>query len=73
MSGSRQKRLAKLERKRRPAERGVLLWYDAARETAEQATARRFPEGVPPGVRLHIFRWLTKGESVPGDRARPRP
>jgi len=72
MNGARHKRLVKLERKLRPAERDVLLWYDAERETAAQATARRFPEGVPPGVRLVIFRWLTKGESAPADRARPR-
>jgi hypothetical protein len=50
-----------------------MLWYDAERETAEQATARRFPKGVPSHVRLLILRWLTKGESAPADGARPEP
>ena len=69
MSGARHERVAMLRRKRRPRERTVLLWYDAARETAEQATARRFPKGVPPQVRLLILRWLTKdeSESAPAD------
>jgi hypothetical protein len=63
MNGARQKRIAKLLRKRRPAERTVLLWYDAERETREQAIARRFPKGVPPRMRLLILRWLTESES----------
>jgi hypothetical protein len=73
MSGTRHKRLATLRRKHRPAERTVLLWYEAKQETAEQATARRFPKGVPPHVRLLILRWLTKGESAPADGAQPQP
>ena len=59
MSGSREKRLAKLERKRQPKESTVLVWYDAEEETSEQAIAQRFPEGVPPGTRLIVLRWLT--------------
>ena len=73
MNGTRHKRLATLRRKHRPTERTVMLWYDAERETAEQATARRFPKGVPPQVRLLILRWLTKGESAPADGAQPQP
>jgi hypothetical protein len=63
MNETRQKRIAKLLRKRRPAERTVLLWYDAERETGERAIARRFPKGVPPRMRLLILRWLTEDES----------
>ena len=73
MNRAPHKRLVKLRRKRRPAERTVILWYDAAKETAAQATARRFPKGVPPQVRLLILRWLTKGESAPADGAQPPP
>ena len=63
MNRAPHKRLAKLRRKRRPAERTVILWYDAEQETSEQAIARRFPKGVSPGVRLLILRWLTEDES----------
>jgi hypothetical protein len=63
MNGARHKRVATLRRKRRPAGRTVLLWYDAEQETREQAIARHFPKGVSPGVRLLILRWLTEDES----------
>ena len=63
MNGTRHKRVAELRRRRRPAERTVVLWYDAEQETREQAIARHFPKGVSPGVRLLILRWLTDGES----------
>ena len=63
MNGTRHKRVAELRRRRRPAERTVVLWYDAEQETREQAIARRFPKGVPPRARLLILRWLTENES----------
>ena len=63
MNRAPHKRLVKLRRKRRPAERTVILWYDAEQETREQAIVRRFPKGVPPRARLLILRWLTDGES----------
>ena len=63
MNGTRHKRVVELRRRRRPAERTVVLWYDAEQETREQAIARHFPKGVSPGVRLLILRWLTEDES----------
>jgi hypothetical protein len=64
MSGSRDRRLAKLER-RRPAAGGiVLVWRDKA-ESEAQAIARDFPDGVPPGVQPRIIRWLRPGETAP--------
>ena len=73
MNGARHKRVATLRRKRRPAGRTVLLWYDAEQETREQAIARHFPKGVPAHLRLLILRWLTKGERAPADGAQPQP
>ena len=60
MSGNRDKRLGKLERKRRPAGETFIVWRDRARgETQEQAIARRFPDGVPPGAQIIHIGWLT--------------
>jgi hypothetical protein len=64
MSGSRDRRLAKLER-RRPAAGGIVLVWRVENETEEEAIARDFPHGVPPGVQPRIIRWLRPGETAP--------
>jgi hypothetical protein len=64
MSGSRDMRLAKLER-RRPAAGGIVLVWCLEDETSEEAIARDFPDGVPPGVQPRIIRWLRPGETAP--------
>ena len=61
MSGSRDRRLAKLERHRPEAGGIVLVWCDED-ETEAQAIARDFPDGVPPGVPPRIIQWLRPGE-----------
>jgi hypothetical protein len=63
MSGNRDKRLAKLERKRRPAGETFIVWRDRAKGwTEEEAIARRFPEGVPRGAQIVLFSWLTEDD-----------
>ena len=63
MSGNKDKRLAKLERKRPPA-RLVIVWRDRATGwTPEEAIARRFPDGVPPGAEIILFSWMLPGET----------
>ena len=62
MNPSRDRRLAKLERANleqepRPRARTIYLWRDAPRESAEQAVARRCPNGAPAGARLVICSW----------------
>jgi hypothetical protein len=64
MSGKKDKRLAKLERKRRPAAKIVMVWYDrAAGWTEEEAIARAFPEGEPPGVQIMLLSWMTAADA----------
>ena len=65
MSGNKNKRLAKLEKKRQPAGQTFLVWRDrAAGWTVEEAIARRFPDGEPPGAKIIMFSWLLPGESL---------
>lgn len=64
MTWSRDKRLAKLERRRSPEAEIVLVWCDMD-ETPDQAMARRFPDGVPPGTHVRIIRWLRSDEAPP--------
>jgi len=61
MNRSQNRRLAKLERRSPAGARMVLVWC-RQNETAEQAIARDFPDGVPPGVQPRIIRWLRPGE-----------
>ena len=62
MSGNRDKRLAKLERKRRPL-RIVFVRQDReAGWTVEEAIARAYPEGPPPGVEIRILAWMTEDD-----------
>ena len=61
MTSSRDKRLAKLEKHRSPEPKPVMVWC-GRNDTPEQAIARRFPDGVPPGTRIIRFRWLRRGE-----------
>jgi hypothetical protein len=67
MSWSRDRRLAKLER-RRPAAGGMVLVWRVEGESEEEAIARDFPNGVPPGVQPRIIRWLRPGETAPSPR-----
>lgn len=67
MTLSREKRLAKLERRRSPEPEVVIVWCDRT-DTPEQAIARRFPKGVPPGTRPLTVRWLRPGEVPPAVR-----
>ena len=62
MSGSQDKRIAKLEQERRPAARVLYVWRDRPGETTEQAIARSYPGGVPADARLIVFSWQFAGE-----------
>jgi hypothetical protein len=68
MNGGRDKRLAKLERHRRPPARTFYVWRNAPTESAKEAIARRFPEGIPPGARLVICSWQVANEPIPRTR-----
>jgi hypothetical protein len=57
MSGSRNRRVARMEHDRRPRTRTFYLWRDAPRESAAAAIMRRFPKGAPPGAQLVICSW----------------
>jgi len=71
MSGNKGKRLAKLERKRRPAPKIVMVWHDrAAGWTEEEAIARAFPEGEPPGVQIMLFSWMTPADAKAAEQDR---
>ena len=59
MNGGRDKRLGKLELKRRPVARTFYLWRDGAGETLEQVIARSFPDGKPPGAQIRFISWMT--------------
>jgi len=64
MSEGRDRRLARLERRRGRKTRTLIIWWDAAKETREQALARRCPEGAPGNARLLYVRWLMPGEKA---------
>ena len=73
MTLGRDRRLARLERRRR-RKQIALVWYDPSRETAEQARARQHPEGVPAGARLVYITWLGQSdETEPAAGAGPAP
>ena len=63
MNGSHEKRLAKLERERRPAANVLYVWRNAPTETTEEAIARSFPGGVPADACLVICSWQVAGEA----------
>jgi hypothetical protein len=67
MSSDRERRLARLERARRPGET-FIVWQYAGAETREQAIARRFPEGAPAGARQIVVAWLSRDEPAPAER-----
>ena len=67
MSGSRNRRVARMEHDRRPRTRTFYLWRDAPRESAEAAIMRHFPKGAPPGAELVICSWLTGDEPESAD------
>jgi hypothetical protein len=57
MTGSRDRRLARLERNRRSRTRILYLWRDDPTESAAAAITRSFPKGPPPGTQLVICSW----------------
>jgi hypothetical protein len=62
MSRGQDKRIAKLERKRRPA-KIIMIWQDREKGwTQEEAIARAYPEGVPPGAQIMLLSWPTRAE-----------
>jgi hypothetical protein len=65
MSDGRDRRLARLERCRRPSVETLYFWRDAGKETGEEAIARCFPKGVPAGAKIVICRWRVPREKVP--------
>ena len=69
MSGSRGRRLARLERDLEPPARTMYVWRHVPAESREEAIARAFPEGVPPDVQLVICSWQWPAAPVhdPGD------
>jgi hypothetical protein len=69
MNTSRDRRLARLEQAQlaqepRPTDKIIYVWRDAPRESAEQAIARRCPNGVPPGACLVICSWQAEGSAA---------
>ena len=61
MNARRDRRLAKLEQKRRPAARVLYAWRHSLKETAKEAIARNFPSGLPRDARLVICSWQVAG------------
>ena len=57
MNTSRDRRVSKLEQKRKPRAKIIYAWRNAPRESAARAIARRCPKGVPSGARLVICSW----------------
>jgi hypothetical protein len=51
------RRLSALEQAIRPTETAYLWQEDG--ETAEEAIAHRFPEGVPANLRVNLYRWAS--------------
>ena len=68
MSDGRDRRLAKLERCRRPSVKTLYVWRDAGKETGEEAIARCFPKGVPAGARLVICSGQFDDKRIPPAR-----
>jgi len=66
MSGSHDRRLAKLERDRRSPTRIVYLWRDDPAISAQQLIARHFPKGLPPGVQVVICSWQSSAAGSGG-------
>jgi len=62
MSSGRDKRISRLEQKRRPRAKVIVAWHDAPRESEEQAIARRCPKGVPANASLVICSWEIPGQ-----------
>ena len=67
MNASHDRRLtkleqAKLEQERRPAARVLYAWRNGPAETAEAASARTFPGGLPRDARLVVCSWQIAGE-----------
>jgi len=68
MSGGHDRRLVKLERDRRSPARIVYLWRDSPARSRRQLIARRFPKGLPPGVRVVICSWQSGAARSGGGR-----
>lgn len=71
MSGDRDKRITKLEQKRKPRPKLIVAWRDAPRESEEQAIARRCPKGVPANAKLVICSWESPEEPPGPSRRQP--
>jgi hypothetical protein len=56
MLKSLQSRLEEVERQT-SADMGLCFAWAETNETAAEAEARAFPEGLPDGARLTIFQW----------------
>ena len=63
MNASHDRRIARLERKRRPAANVFYVWRNAPTETTEAAIARTFPHGLPADARLVVCSWQVAGEA----------
>ena len=57
MTTDRDKRISKLESKRSSRAKVIIAWRDAAKESADEAIARRFPKGVPANANLVVCSW----------------
>ena len=57
MSSARDKRISRLEQKRRPRTKVIVAWRNTPEESDEQAIARRCPNGVPANASLVICSW----------------
>jgi hypothetical protein len=70
MNAIHDRRLTKLEQKRRPAVRVLYVWRNGPAETTKEAIARHFPGGLPADARLVICSWQVAGKSKQ-QRSRP--
>ena len=61
MNASHDRRIARLEQKRRPAANVFYVWRNAPMESAEEAIARTFPHGLPADARLVVCSWQVAG------------
>ena len=62
MNASHGRRLAKLERERRPEAEVFYVWRRSPPDTSAQAIARRFPDGVPACAQVVVVSWQVGDE-----------
>jgi hypothetical protein len=70
MTGALDRRLTRLERQPAAARATVHVWEDAGTcAQTDDIVAQQFPDGVPEGVRVVVYRWaIVEQTTVPSAR-----